>query len=332
MPSILNLSRSYIGYSDRGVTSNPKLRNVDWHRVINGRSVDKVGSELYEILPGEEKTLFDGTISSSLDNTTEFSLLYSSLGGSRYRLTYTGGTDPVFRTTRALTLSGETVSIVRNSNGTISMTTSGNVNDFTDVVVGDTIYIPHTTTGDSASPFSALNVGYWLVLSKLSATSLQLARFAGTDFLATSETDIAVTADSQLQAFSQAGIQVGNKFKIASSSGFSQQAQQSFKVDKVTANFIEFISVAPIPDETGILPGAAGIVFYSDAKIWMCLESDQPVIPRMNGDTSDIHELSPWEVGDESLVGCLEKTGLVWSLKVYNKSSFIASVTLLSAG
>lgn len=324
MDSILNLTTKITAYSDKTVSSNPRLRNFDWTRDMSGMAIGQPKSDKLEILPGATKLVFDGTRTTTVGVNTTFGITLSPLDPSRYRFTYGSGTNPTLRTDRAIDLTGVATTFTINANATANIGTASPA--FAGVVVGDTIFVPHTTTGDTANVFSAANAGFWTVIAVLSTSNLQLARQAGEDFSGTTETQTPVSA-AQVQAFSASGVQSGDAVDI--SAGFS--FQDTFVVDRVTANWFEIISSKAIPSEVGVAPGASGMVFYTDTKSFLYIEVDQEAVVRLNGTSNNADRLSPREPGSLTMPGVFMKTGPVWALSIVNRSSVVLTAYVVHA-
>lgn len=321
----LSITSKVLAFSDPSASSNPLRKNFDCTRAYQ-LSVDSPKSAV-EVLPAAGSvTFFNGIRSTTLDGTSAFTVTLNATEPNRYRFTHVGGTVPGFRTNRLLTLSGQNLTVVTNADATVNMTLGGGT--WASTSVGDTVFIPGPTTGDSATPFNLLNEGFWVVLAVISATNLQLMRPAGADFQSADET-VAVTANSQVQAFTAAGVQPGDSVEI--SAGFSPATWRTFEVDRVTQSWFEVIATSPIPLESAKIPGAAGMVFYSSAKCWVRVETDQEIALRLNGVSDDKLRVSPIEPGSTEQIGWFELKGPVWSLVALNKSSQPATVTLFSA-
>jgi len=155
-----------------------------------------------------------------------------------------------------------------------------------------------------------------------------LARFTGADFTAVSET-VALTTNSQFQAFSSSGVQVGDKVDI--SAAFALATRKTFDVVAVTSNFFEVISTTPLPLETGITPGASGMIFYTDSKSFLYIEADQEAAVRLNGSTDSSQRLSPIEAGNPDRPGMFLKRGPAWSLTIVNRASVTLNVVVVHA-
>jgi hypothetical protein len=128
--------------------------------------------------------------------------------------------------------------------------------------------------------------------------------------------------------YSLSVVQVGDKVSI--DSGFQLAAQNIYTVAKVTSKFFDVVSSAPLANETGILPGSSGMTFFSQAKRFIRLESDQDTRIYINGST-DLHQyISPWVASDPEQVGWIELCGPVWRVTVYNRSFVPMTITFIS--
>lgn len=322
----LNVITKILAYADATVSSNPRMKYVDWLRDTSGVPVSDPRSEAYTIEPGGSLAVFNGTRTLLTDGTTSLTLSVSTLDSSHYRLTWTGGTNPVFRTTRGLTLSGTTLTWVVNGNGTVTVTTNP-INGFTNVAVGDTVFVPNTTTGDIANVLSVLNSGFWTVLGKASNSIITLVRQTGVDFEGIGETTL-LTTNLQFTAYSAAGVQVGDFVDI--SAGFSITARKSFEIVDVTDTFIEFVSTAPLAGETA-LPGAAGLAVYSNQKTFLYVEADQECAVRVNGDIGNYQRMSPFDASDSANPAMYMRRGPTWSLSIVNLSAYSLNVSIMHA-
>jgi hypothetical protein len=238
-------------------------------------------------------------------------------------MTATAGTAPGFRTNRALTLNTEVVTVTVNNNATVQFALSSiSAGTFAAVSVGDVVWVPNTSTGDSANVFSETNSGFWTVLavgpvSMVANKVLTLKRLAGTSFSGVAEV-VTLTANTQLQAFSSAGVQVTDKLEIVS--GFSSVSQKTFEISAVSHDWVEFSSTAALPLESGILPTSTGLVFYTAGKKYLRIDVDQEAVVRLNGDTTNNVKVSPIVSASRDNMGWLEKYGSCYTLTVVNKS------------
>jgi hypothetical protein len=318
--ALLDIHSSHLIYGDtQVVTANPKRVYVDWSRHHNSVQVERPESKSFVVEPGQSLSLFSGSRSTAIDGTTAFALTLNPALASVYRLTATGGAAPAFRTARSFSPSGVALTLTVNNNATLELSMgSGTFN----AQVGDTVLLPGTTTGDSASPFSPLNVGLWIVVGA-TTTKLTLVRPVGTDFQGVGEV-VTPSTNAQLLIYSAAGVQVGDKVEI--SAGFSSVTQQAFLVSAVTPSWIEFTSTQALPLETGITPGAAGMTFYTSVKRFVRVEVDQEAVLRFNGDTGNTNRLAPRVAGDADQMAHLEKWGPTWQLVVVNRSTTASMV------
>jgi hypothetical protein len=303
-------------YDDATSSNNPQLRLPEWRRsaleTVNNPVAEKVA-----IAPGGSLSVFSGSRTVLTDGTTAFSIALNPVMSSVYRVTNTAGTAPAFRTSRSLVVSGVLMTLAVNNNATL--TVSVGVPTFGAVQVGDIIFIPGTATGDAAllSPFSPVNVGLWVAIG-VSTTQLTLIRPTGVSFSGISEA-VTPTANTQFIAYSAAGVQVGDSLEI--SAGFSSVTQTTFKVSSVTPSWVEFLSSTPLPLETGILPTASGMTFYTSAKRYIRIEVDQETIIKLNGDTGNSNRVTPRTAGTSDGFGWIEKWGLSWQLVITNRST-----------
>lgn len=324
MDSILNLTQKIVAYSDKTVSSNPRLRNVDWTRDMSGLAIANPKTDRFDIQAGDTKLIFDGTRTTTIGVNTAFTISLSPLDPSRYRFTYISGINPTLRADRAIDLTGIATTFSVNANATANITTASP--GFAGVVLGDTVFVPGVTTGDSAGPFSPSNEGFWTVIAVLTTSNIQVARLAGVDFSASAETQTP-TAASQLQVFSASGVQAGDAVDI--SAGFS--FQDTFVVDLVTPKFFEIITSKAVPSEIGATPGASGMVFYTETKTFLYIEVDQQAVVRLNGNTGNQDRLEPRESGNAAMPGVLLKMGPVWSLSLVNRSTVTMSALVIHA-
>lgn len=312
---ILDLHSNIVMHNDDdSTTSNPQRRFTDWSRHLTNVVVDQPSIREYIAQPGELLSIFSGTRTTLIDGTTAFSIALNPVKASTYRVTNTAGTAPVFRTARSYSPSGVAHTMAVNNNATMRMSIpSGNFN----AQVGDLVFIPDVTTGDSASPFNGNNVGFWSVIGA-TTTALTMIRRVGESFSGASEV-VTPSLNSQLIIFSVAGIQVGDSLEI--SAVFSPVTQRTYVVSEVTPTWVEFLSTTQLPLESGVLPTATGMQFYFDSKRFVRVEVDQEAVVRVNGDTSSFQRLSPIIPGDQDNVAHFEKWGPLWQLQVLNRST-----------
>jgi hypothetical protein len=155
-----------------------------------------------------------------------------------------------------------------------------------------------------------------------------MVRPTGTDFEGLSEAVVS-TSNSQVRAFSSAGVQVEDAVDI--SAGFATATQKTFEVVSVTDLFFEVISTSPIPAQTAITPGAAGMIFYTETKEFLYIESSQEIAVRLNGDTGNTQRVTPVDSSDPNKPGVYMKRGPVWQLTLVNRSTSLAQVTVIHA-
>ena len=323
MSAILNLISLTLASGDATANNNPALKFVEWKRQVLAIPVNNPKTEAVTIDPGAEKLIFDGTRATTLDGTTAFSLSLSPLASDRYRFTFSAGTDPSLRLARSVPIAGVALTLVVNTNGSLTVT-AGSGTPFSAVMPGDHVFIPGASTGDLAGPFMLINQGLWQVLGT-SSTVLTLVR-PGQDFEALSEV-VTPASNAEFLVYAAAGVQPGDKVEI--SSGFN--TLKTFEVSTVTSKWFEVISTNPMAAQAGVIPGAAGLQFYSSSKRFVRIEADQECVVRANGDTGSTQRISPWLAGDPEKIAEYTKVGPMWALRILNRSSATLHCTIISA-
>lgn len=322
--SIYNFSLCLTAFDAPG--TGLQRKPIDWRRSLLGINCLSPQSPTYRIPPSTTQAIFSGVRSTSFDDDTQLTLTLSPLASNRYRFTWTAGTAPVFRTDRALTPNGHVLTVALAANGTITVT-SGTSGEFTSVQVGDSIWVPGLTTGDSSNVFDEMNVGLWVVLGKTGSTVLNLSRPTGTSFQAIAEA-VTVTNNAQFQAFGSTGVQVGDKVNITS--GFATPVLQIYTIDVVNSKWFEVLATGALPVNQVGVPTTDGLQFYTSAKKFVYIEVDQEAIVRFNGDVSNLGQLSPLAPGDKNGVGIECRNGPVWQLDIVNRSTETMEVLVAS--
>lgn len=324
MEKTLNFTMKILAFADQQATNEPRLRHADWLRNITGVAVNDARSQGFRVSPGAVTSVFSTLNPTTLDGTTTFDVALLPSDPSTYRFSWTGGTNPTLRTGRNLTPTGMTLTFTSGVNGLMSVASSAPL--FGSVVAGDFIFVPGVLTGDPATTVSPVNCGYWKVVSVVDTQHLTMSRPDGEPYQGATQT-ATIVSNSHFRAFSSAGVQVGDSVTVTS--GFADVTQTTFTVSAVTDGFFEVVSTTALPDQTGIIPTAAGMVFYSGLKRFLFIETDQEVSVRLNGDTSDRVVVQPVDPSDESKPGVFLMWGPVWSLQLASKSSAVANVTVI---
>jgi hypothetical protein len=311
-----------VAFDDTNQTNAPKLQSINWNRdTLQGIPVEAPSNNEYTIPALASRNVFDGTRTLEYDATTQFSVVLSGLDPNRYRLTWTGGTDPGFRQARTVNVSGGSLIFVVNTNQTVVVThTAGAV--FGNVQAGDDLFIPGASTGDTG-PFSTLNEGHWVVLAA-STTSLTIVRETGLVFSGLPQT-VVVTNNSQFLVFSSDGVQVDDVVMLLS--GFYPALLHSYEILEVTSKFVEFESSSPLPNQTTI-PGDGSMVVFDQAKRWLYLETNQEVQLTING--VSLPPVTPFLAGDDGKVGTWMAASIIYSMVISNNSTQQARVRVIS--
>jgi hypothetical protein len=322
MPTLSSFIK-IVAFDDTNQTNQPKLQAINWNRdTLQGLPVEAPANNEYYLSSLSSKTIFDGTRTLSYDASTEFTVALSPLNNNRYRLTWKSGKDPVFRTDRSLSLTGGNIIISIQQNLTAIVTSSLSL-PFSGVQVGDDVFIPGVTTGDT-STFNTLNEGHWVVLDA-SDTQLTLTRETGTVFSGISEL-VAITDNDQFMVYSSNGVQIDDVIQLIS--GFSPTLLHSYELVEVTYKFLEFTSTAPLPNQD-VYSGIGSIVIYDEAKRFVYIETNQEVALTINGIT--LPSIIPFLAGDDGKIGPWMSSSIVYSMAITNNSTQQARVRVISA-
>lgn len=333
MSNILEVHSTIVSYADENVSNNPRLRTADWSKHQTAITAGRPLISEYLIEPSQSVVAFDGTRTLAIDGTTEVDITLVDSSKSLYRLEWVGGTLPEFRPTDSPSLAGETLEFTINNGATAKLqVTSSPAFQFLGVGTGWQVFIPGLSTNDPATVFNETNTGYWVILGTAdNANSLILKRPAGQGFEGVAES-VVLADDAQIQFFNYNGVQVGDKFEIVGGP-INAMYRQDFEVSSLTGRRIEFISPEPLPEESAVLIGASNLVIYSDAKMFVRIETDQDTTIRFNGDSGNNVRVSPIATNSLQDMGWIEKYGPTFKLEIRNKSYVnSARVILISVG
>jgi hypothetical protein len=269
-------------------------------------------------------TLFDGTKSTGLVVASSIlSLSLLSAQDSVYAIKVTAGPYG-FRTPRSVSgIASCLVAINNNALATFDFTGATLIS----VQVGDTMRISGVSLYDTGSfAFNSVNSGLWVVIG-IAGAKISATRLAGEMFAGVTEA-VAAVAASDVEFYSAAGVQKGDKFFI--SSLFSQVSRRSYEVLDVKPDQLLFVSTQPIPEESGLAYTANALTVYDTIKRLVYIEADQDAEVRLNGDGGSSVLVSPLEPGNKSMVGWFHKFGPTWKCEVVNRSVNPLNVYLIS--
>ena len=171
--SASNLRIGWLVYNDNVASNNPYVRVFDLAYNILGSSVSEPKAEDLLIPAGSSMTIFSGTRTTSIDGTTAFDITKPYATLNTYRFSRSAGTQPQFRTNRAIAVDNTTQFAVSVNGPVITLTNSGGTApDFSSVVVGDIVRI------DSSAGFAANNQGTFTIIAK-TTTSISIKNTSG---------------------------------------------------------------------------------------------------------------------------------------------------------
>ena len=318
---ILNIINQILSYNaSQGTTDSPLMRSFDWTRRMTGLSVGNPQSDNFVLSPGQTVSVFNGSKPNPLDTSSVLDLL--SVGNGLYRLNVTAGSSE-FRTRRSISgISNCSISINNLSMAVFNFSGS----TLSSVQIGDTMRIKGSSTHDSGPfAFNSLNSGNWLIIGK-NGTSLSCVRPVGETFTAAAESISDASGD--IDIYSSSGLQKGDKMQI--SGAFSLASFRSYELKEVTPDYLDFISTVALPIETDISYIDNAINFYTSAKKYIYMESDQVCVVQFNGSSDITNKIVPVAAGSPTLPGFLSQTGDFYSCDVTNKSLNVLNLKIFS--
>jgi hypothetical protein len=311
--SKLNILTSIVGYADENPTNNASRNNFKWTTDLQGIEIKEPKSETVKLAPNQLKSLFSGVAVVSDDNTTTYDITLKPSTSNTYIILHNAGASPQFRTPRAISSDATTqVTVSKNGPLLIFTATGGTIWSLSSVVVGDEVRIGGT--------FNLQNQGKFKVLSKTS-TSFTVDLASG---VAEGPITLGMTFDSQVQIYSSAGVQIGDKLDVSSS--FSSVSFGTYEITDVASNYIEIYSSRTLPEEIGV---QTRLNIYTNQKKFIYIESDKKLNIKINGIISNTIE--PIQFGTKQKPGMFLNTASVYSLEIENKSLDTATVFYVTA-
>lgn len=309
---LLNVVNSILSYSDALQTDNPLMRAFDFTRKLSAIQIANPTTDYRLLAPGASVTLFNGSIATLLDSSSVISIQLLLGQTSLYRITVTSG-PANFRTPRIVT--GLGLTNVTINNNSVAVFDFGAAS-LTGVIPGDTLRISGQITNDTGPfAFNPVNSGFWTVIG-VAGSKLSCVRPVGQEFQGVNETVTAHASDVQI--YSAAGVQVGNK--VAISGTLSVASQRTYVVQAVTPNSFDITSTIPLPNEVGDAYVPGSFVFYSASKRMLYIEVDQDAVVQVNADNSMNNTVNPIAPGRDDLVGYFSKLGNTYAATIVNTS------------
>lgn len=144
-------------YSDKSASNNPSLSNFKWAREITGIPASNPISEAFSLAPGESKTIFSGQRTLTQEIDTVYSLALKPLSSSTYRITRTAGTDPGFRTARAIATDATTAVTATVNGPIVTYSSPASVSGATATFTGQAAGMTSNVTFDAENEGAAGN-------------------------------------------------------------------------------------------------------------------------------------------------------------------------------
>lgn len=311
----MNILQSIVSYDDLNISTlnnNPSQQSANWSRNYFGITCQNPTSQKFTIPANSSLTLFDGTRSLGLSNTSTVSITNTT--GSTYRISDSTGASAAYRTGRVISADATTqFTVISNNNAIVSLTNSGGTApSFGTVNVGDIVYIGPN------SNFNVMNQGYFPIVA-IGSNYIQIQ-----NPLAVAETQVlGSNYATNFLIYSSNGVQIGDTLNL--NAGFSPVSFGSYLVSNVTNSFVEFTSTSPLPLQSSVTPTSSGIVIYSNAIYVIYAEVNQNCVFRMNADSSNNNLVQPFTLDnpgqpETGMKGLFTKVGSTYRCVVVNQS------------
>ena len=317
--SKLNLLIHLNAYQDENPSNNPSQNNWKWQRDMQGLDISEPESKSISLPAGESLVLFSGSVTTSADGTTTWDIALKAGTSNTYKISKAAGTSPAFRTQRTSGADATTqITITKNASLITLASTGGTALNLIvgGVVIGDEVRI--------GSLFNVTNQGKFKVLSR-TATSLTIENSVG---VAEGPITLGAGFASQLDLFSSAGVQVGDKVNLIA--GFSSVSFGTYEITDVSSNYIEIFSAKALPAELGVSNSPSALSIYRDAKKLVYIESNQKLEIKIDGSATP-NGLEPMNSGTAMKPGVFLSSSSMKSLEITNKSQSIADVFFVTA-
>jgi hypothetical protein len=239
----LNLNTSILIYVDPNV-ENPKIRLSDITDTLSQVAVSNVKSSETVIMPGETSTIIttQRTLSPTI-STASFDITRPIATEDVTRMAWNGtGSDPLFRTVRALNMDSTTVlSMVRVGPRSMRLSVVSGPFDTTTVSTGDQMWIERNSDSFT-NPFSAYNCDKLLTIQSKGVGYVVV----NDEGLLGEEPSVVLDAayTTALKIFVQASANAPriNDSVIIDNVGFNYYNRGTFVILRLTDTYIEFVN------------------------------------------------------------------------------------------
>jgi hypothetical protein len=313
--SKLNLLIALNAYSDLNPSNYPSQNVSKWTRDLQGIDITKPVSSSIQLAAGQTLSLFSGTVAIADNNTTTYDLSLKSGTSNTYIASHNSGTPPAFRPART-TGADATTAITVSQNGPLLVFTSTAGTSLSLItggaVVGDEVRI--------GSAFNALNQGKFVILA-LTATSFSIQNPNGA---AEGPVVLGASFASNLAIQGTTGTQIGDQVKIGSD--FSILSQGTYEITDVAPTYIEFYSLASLPNESAI---QSQLQIFNSSKQFIYIESDQKTSVTIDGNSNG--DIEPFIISTVAKAGVFMKKGSMHTASITNISPNVANVYFMVA-
>jgi len=245
--SLMNLNFGVLVFEDRQNIESPQVRTPDISRTYQHVPVANAKSEEVTLHPGEMTTVAATLRSLGLDNTTELELLRPIATEEVIRLRWTGvGTNPLFRTKRALGIDATTVvSMSRVAPNTVRITSvGGTAINSAAVQVGDILKFERSTDAFT-TVFSPSNVGQYFRVQAKGAAYIEFLD-NGASTIDTNKT-LGADFDMQMRVLSQGPVRVGDNLQLQGS-GINAGNLGKSVISDLSSDYVEFVNAFAVAE------------------------------------------------------------------------------------
>jgi len=306
--SRMNLLAHLNIYEDANPTNNPTMNNVKWTLDQQGLEINEPESKSLILQAGESLSLFSGLVAISDDGTTTYDLALKAGTSNTYKISHNAGTAPAFRAARTTGADNTTEVTVTKNGPVLTFTSTGGT--LLSLIVGGCQVGDEVRIGGS---FNVANQGKFKILA-LTATSFQIENSAGQ-----AEGPITLAAASDIQIFSAAGVQVGDKVSLES--GFSSLTLGTYEITDVNPDYIEVYNIKSLPEETSI---QTQLKIYNNSKQFIYIESDKKLSISIDG--TAVGKIEQLRAGTQLKKGIFVKSGEAYQASITNISESAAKI------
>lgn len=323
--AFLNLNYQLLIFKDNPGNAKPNIRTPDITDSFQGLTLNNVKTDDPTIQPGETKTIAVTTRTLAQDTTTEYAIERPWAAKDLVRLRWDGtGTNPVFRTARALATDATTaITITRTSPRTARIaSTGGTPLDSSAVQQGDILQFG-ISTDSFTSPFGDQNNGKEFVVTGFGSHYVDVID-EGTIGL-----DSAIVLGSgfaqALRVFSAGPVRIGDTVHIEAA-GLLSNNVGDFQITGISSDYVEFCNPYGSP-QTFVTTGNM-VKVYDHLIGFLYIRTSGPI--RLTTNQTGVEDLG--SLNQAAGCGLKLSTTRAWQIDATNLGQQAVSVLITHAG